>query len=592
MSDTTPPPFYHDEDKRPTLLLAGVHPFREIYFPLMEALSPSRFCEIGIEAGDTTWGLLDWCREHSCRYVGVDPSIDDELRAQIEERGGEVCLEMSLPALETIEPAQVYFVDGDHNYHTVSNELTAIHQRAANDKSLGIFLHDVAWPCARRDQYYNPDTIPQEAQNTYHTSLGAVPHHDGLVQGGFRGVGGFYWAQQEGGLKNGVFTAVEDFISAHSNEYLFLRIPTVFGFGILLRKQALPEAAEKLYHQFAEALTSFEPLIQRLERNRLELLVSTFELQDERASFILEKRFSDEKDMQLQNQRAELEKYHNSSLFELVGRWLKRKLKPSEENPGPQFTAPNIKIAEHLPQPEKSVIIIDLLGGLLIPDGSINTIHHKTAKRAEEIFQERGVSLTKEVFQRERSMLPDWDTIQQEEQGSRPEATPIVLYFRYLLKKLMPTEIIYGADALLAIFEWNTIIESSRASSELPQLSKFIQAGGKVVVPYFDKVTGDSETMTGDSLIAGLKLPDNISALSLAAHPEFNFPDCSFIVLYNNTGDEISQSTLFEILKVDDIPYLTSGLLVAEESTPIGELKYTPIYDKCLAAFCNAEPMA
>jgi hypothetical protein len=156
----------------------------------------------------------------------------------------------------------------------------------------------------------------------------------------------------------------------------------------------------------------------------------------------------------------------------------------------------------------------------------------------------------------------------------------------------MPTEIIYGADALLAIFEWNTIIESSRASSELPQLSKFIQAGGKVVVPYFDKVTGDSETMTGDSLIAGLKLPDNISALSLAAHPEFNFPDCSFIVLYNNTGDEISQSTLFEILKVDDIPYLTSGLLVAEESTPIGELKYTPIYDKCLAAFCNAEPMA
>ena len=70
-----------------------------------------------------------------------------------------------------------------------------------------VFLHDVHWPCARRDFYYAPERIPTEFRQPYDYEGGAVPGHSALVRGGgFRGAGQFAWAVREGGPQNGVLT--------------------------------------------------------------------------------------------------------------------------------------------------------------------------------------------------------------------------------------------------------------------------------------------------------------------------------------------------------------------------------------------------
>src|SRR5205807_9113807 len=103
--------------------------------------------------------------------------------------------------------ADAYIIDGDHNYWTVSREL----EIAFRGEALAI-LHDVGWPCARRDQYYAPEALPDEAVLPHSFDSGRVPGERELVDGGFRGAGQFAVALEEGGPRNGVLTAIEDFV--------------------------------------------------------------------------------------------------------------------------------------------------------------------------------------------------------------------------------------------------------------------------------------------------------------------------------------------------------------------------------------------
>ena len=77
-------------------------------------------------------------------------------------------------------------------------------------------------------------------------------------------------AEREGGPRNGVLTAIEDFMAGHEQLRL-ARVPSFFGFGALWRRDA----------SYADALAEFldpwdaNPVLERLEANRVLHLASS-----------------------------------------------------------------------------------------------------------------------------------------------------------------------------------------------------------------------------------------------------------------------------------------------------------------------------
>jgi hypothetical protein len=112
--------------------------------------------------------------------------------------------------------------------------------------------------------------------------------------GGFHGEFEFAVALGEGGARNGVLTAVEDFL-AERPELEYRQVDPIFGVGYVFAADA-PYAA-----RLRELLDAWHgsPLLSRLERNRVRLYTRVLELQDQlrraglgngRASLALEDR--------------------------------------------------------------------------------------------------------------------------------------------------------------------------------------------------------------------------------------------------------------------------------------------------------------
>ena len=260
---STPPPLLHSLEELASEIL-----------DCLGAVQAKRIVEIGSETGGFSLRLADWAAEHGAVLVTVDPEPAPQLRRAAEESDHiEVVADASPWALEGLAPADAYIVDGDHNHWTVTRELQAAF---AHDARPLVVLHDVGWPCARRDEYYAPDRLPAEAvhEHTYH--LGLHPGREEAGLGGFRGAGVYASATREGGERNGVLTAVEDF-AAERGGLRFLRIPSVFGVGFLFPEDA-PWAAA-----VSDRIGPLDeqPLLDRLEYNRLVLYTRVLDLQDD-----------------------------------------------------------------------------------------------------------------------------------------------------------------------------------------------------------------------------------------------------------------------------------------------------------------------
>ncbi|MGF7233932.1 MAG: hypothetical protein ACQSGP_03080 [Frankia sp.] len=98
----------------------------------------------------------------------------------------------------------------------------------------------------------------------------------GVVDGGFRGAGAFAWATSEGGPRNGVRTAIEDFLADRPELSLHV-VPAIFGLGVIIDGRA-PWAAT-----VRELIAPWvgNAVLGRLERNRIALYLRVLELQDE-----------------------------------------------------------------------------------------------------------------------------------------------------------------------------------------------------------------------------------------------------------------------------------------------------------------------
>ncbi|MBI4705832.1 MAG: class I SAM-dependent methyltransferase [Deltaproteobacteria bacterium] len=247
----------------------------EVVSPLLELLGPDDIVEIGSESGKTTRKLLEFAREHDATVHAVDPApqFDPDL---LRKRFGEHFVLHRLPslvALPAIARFDAVLIDGDHNWYTVLGELRLIEQLALQRGHAPplVLLHDIGWPYGRRDLYYDPEAIPAEHRQPWARRGISLSQPELLPEGGFNAQ--LCNALREGGPRNGVLTAVEDYLAETSQRFIFARIPAVFGLGILVPQplaDALPELARKVEAWTVPEIARF---LDRLEMARLAMLV-------------------------------------------------------------------------------------------------------------------------------------------------------------------------------------------------------------------------------------------------------------------------------------------------------------------------------
>ncbi len=267
------------------LLIHSLSEFSDLILNALNLAGAQNIVEIGAEYGGMSALLAEHCRARGGQFTTIDPAPKREFRNWLDANPDVRHLaKTSLEAFDEIGEADAWIVDGDHNWYTVYHELRRIEaiSRGAG-KPVVVFLHDVGWPCGRRDSYYAPALIPPEHRHPYSYEAGAVLDHRSLVEGrGFRGMGQFAFATLSGGPRNGVMTAIDDFLAEalrDGREYGFAEIPAVFGLGVLFDTDAAwsGSLANFLlpYHQ--------NKLIRSLEANRLRNYLRVVEMQDEAA---------------------------------------------------------------------------------------------------------------------------------------------------------------------------------------------------------------------------------------------------------------------------------------------------------------------
>jgi hypothetical protein len=239
----------------------------EVMVSCLEIAGARSVVEVGAYAGDLTRFLLDWAGPAGARIWAIDPSPQDELVRLSEERPElELHRATSHEALRAMARADAYVIDGDHNYFTVSEELRLIAEREPDAELPLLLFHDVGWPHARRDDYYARELIPEEFLQPTIEGGGLFPGLSDPHPGGLP----YKWpAAREGGPRNGVLTAVEDFVGADPKLVLAV-VPSFFGLGIVWHEDAA--YADRL----AAALAPLDrnPIIARLEANRVFHLAS------------------------------------------------------------------------------------------------------------------------------------------------------------------------------------------------------------------------------------------------------------------------------------------------------------------------------
>ena len=243
----------------------------ELLLPCLDIAEASSVTEVGAYAGDLTRVLADWAARSGARVWAVDPSPQEELVQLDREREElELVRETSLEALPKLPLADAIVIDGDHNYYTVSEELRLIAERAGDGELPLLLFHDVSWPHGRRDDYFDAELIPEAHRQPIAEGGGLFPGVSGVRPGGlpYRGA-----AAEEGGPRNGVLTAIEDFIEGRDDMELGV-VPVFFGLGVAWPRNAA-YAGELAKH--LEAWNRNE-LLERLEANRvLHLAVAHFQ---------------------------------------------------------------------------------------------------------------------------------------------------------------------------------------------------------------------------------------------------------------------------------------------------------------------------
>ena len=235
--------------------------------------------EVGLRAGLQSERLLEYCRAHGTECHLIDPVPPwnlDRLQALLADTG-HFHQAISLDALPGLE-ADLYFLDGDHNWHTVHRELEIIGETAdaAGRGFPVVCLHDVAWPYGRRDLYYEPNRIPSSERQPYARRGMEIGRSEHLPTGGFNHR--HFNALHEGGPRNGVRTAVEDYVAESSQELTFVSVPVFHGLGVLWSRETLGAERAAELERLLDLPDHWRELMEQVERARLDAIVQLRDL--------------------------------------------------------------------------------------------------------------------------------------------------------------------------------------------------------------------------------------------------------------------------------------------------------------------------
>ncbi|KRE75101.1 class I SAM-dependent methyltransferase [Paenibacillus sp. Soil750] len=210
--------------------------FEKIIKPILIKYEAKHIVEIGVFLGGrTTIKLLEFCKIMNGKLTVIDPAPGFNTYAYEAVFSEELVFHQkhSLEVLSELQAADVFLIDGDHNWYTVYHELMAIEQMAIRSGKFPIvILHDTEWPYGRRDSYYFPETIPTQYRKL-HAQKGVKAGSSELVETGGINETQFN-AMNEYGEENGVLTAIEDFLKVTTFSLSFHRVYTNNGLGILV----------------------------------------------------------------------------------------------------------------------------------------------------------------------------------------------------------------------------------------------------------------------------------------------------------------------------------------------------------------------
>ncbi len=256
-----------------------MYPFWDLVIaPVIEAAGAKRIVEIGALRGDTTVRMLDRLAPDTELHV-IDPVPEFDPRDHMSRFPGRYVFhkDISHNVLPDLEAVDVALVDGDHNWYTVYHELKMLADvaRSAGAPLPVLIMHDVLWPYGRRDLYYTPETIPQEFRQPY-AQRGMRPGRSELVPEGSGGVSPtLNNALEEGGPRNGVMTALEDFMAEFAEPLRLVVLPIYFGLAIVVSEDRLAQApALGATLDALERTEGREALLELSEQLRLDAVTS------------------------------------------------------------------------------------------------------------------------------------------------------------------------------------------------------------------------------------------------------------------------------------------------------------------------------
>lgn len=227
-----------DEDLRLLQNLDGRSGFclfwLDIVCPLLLQIQGKCLLEIGADEGENTRLFSTYCDTFNATLTVIDPVLKPSLQQIVSSsKKTKMIVGKSHDVLPTLDqPLDAVFLEGDLNYYTTYSDLAAI-KDLANHQNITfptVFVRSASWPYARRDMYYDPQSIPVEHRHDYEVK-GMTPWSSELEDMKFN------WpyanAKKEGGPANGVLTAVEDFIKDSELSLKLFSLPLNHGLSIL-----------------------------------------------------------------------------------------------------------------------------------------------------------------------------------------------------------------------------------------------------------------------------------------------------------------------------------------------------------------------
>ena len=176
--------------------------------------------------------IISFLKDNNCFLYAIDPKLDvkdvvkeyDDIKDSIEYYSND-----SLNVLPELKDIDAVFINGDPNWYTVYNELNLIKEN--NSKFPIVFVCNNKYPHKRRDSYTNPNKIPKEFKNECSNDLQIIYEENDetrctMVKDGL------CHAIQEDTPKNGVLTAIEDFLKENSS-LEFLDINPLEGISLI-----------------------------------------------------------------------------------------------------------------------------------------------------------------------------------------------------------------------------------------------------------------------------------------------------------------------------------------------------------------------